>query len=157
MIILSESGHWGCGFEHSPKLVSSTSEIDFFSHCYSTISEDLSVTRVKSEEQLLFPEGRQPDHLTTLNDQTLHPSQRPTHLTPSSLDTSPSLTPTPPDMPYQLPGHTPSRRLPTPPATTDPPPRRPNSVADFRHRRYRKLSTDIPKYVACNLSTPCSQ
>lgn len=81
------------------------------------------VTRAKSEENLLA-EAQQPVHL-------------------SRLPTPPRRLPTP-----QKRLATPPNRLPTPPKPAAPSVAepRPKSVADFRHKRYRKSSVDTPRY-----------
>lgn len=110
------------------------------------------MTRVKSEEKL-FSDEQQSDHLpitsTTVPSLDTHLPERPPHLTPTPPDPMQQpvhLTPTVVDTPYQQPG---TRRLPTPPATSEVP-QRPKSVADFRQRRYRKLSTEVPRYDSPN-------
>ena len=78
------------------------------------------VSRTKSEENVCS-ETQQPDHFPPPQINTAH------------------LFPTTPQQPN-------FKRLPTPPSITSPTaPERPKSVADFRHRRYRK-SIDAPRH-----------
>lgn len=106
-------------------------------HGLSSQSYVESPTSFREPDMVLQQLQLDTDSRTKSEENVCSETQQPDHFPPSQINTVPF--PTTPQQPN-------FKRLPTPPSTTSPTaPERPKSVADFRHRRYRK-SIDTPRH-----------